>query len=175
MGVNGKGNGGSSPPRWLLVIQPGQEELYDVLRERLEGTEVHVVLDRRGRERRRGSLGPTMERRNTDRRRQRPMGLVARATSREAGAASAAVPARGASRTEAARAQENLTAHRCPTCSVMLELEMPRFPNPPARVDMEIGHVGASGQDSQHYAEIAAFTISGRILLSQRLPARVQR
>jgi hypothetical protein len=54
-------------------------------------------------------------------------------------------------------------------CAESVELELPRFPHPPARVEMEVGHSSGSGQ---HYAEIAAFTVSGRLILSQRVPAR---
>jgi hypothetical protein len=175
MNRNGHGTGSGSP-RWILVIQPAQRELFDLLQERLKGTDVQVILDRRERERRRGSLGPTMERRNTDRRRQRPVGMVAQASPSPARATAPAAerfaPQAGTARDEA------FTTQRCPTCAVVLELEMPRFPHPPARVDLEIGHVAANGhgQDgSNHYVEIAAFTISGRVILNQRLPARIQR
>ena len=182
MSVNGNGNGAGDPagaephqgPRWYLVLQPGQKALYDLLQARLAGSEVAVILDRRQRERRRGSFGPTMERRAVDRRRQRPIGMVA-----AAGAAAplvAPIPAGGrAVDAEAGRQPSTTASQRCPTCSVILEMELPRFPHPPARVDLEIGHVGTNGSDIQHYAEIAAFTVSGRILLSQRLPARSQR
>jgi hypothetical protein len=134
MGTNGNG-----PPRWYLVVKPDQRALYEVLRERLEGSGVEVVLERRSRERRRGSFGPAMDRRQTDRRRQRPIAHLA----------------------EAAR----------PTCASSVELEMPRFPHPPARVEMEVAHV-AAGSRNEHYVEIAAFTVSGRLILSQRVPGR---
>ncbi len=49
---------------------------------------------------------------------------------------------------------------------------MPRFPHPPARVEMEVGHLTGNGREGHHYVEIAAFTVSGRLLLSQRVPAR---
>ena len=36
---------------------------------------------------------------------------------------------------------------------------------------MEVAHVAGSVGD-EHYVEIAAFTVSGRMILSQRVPAR---
>jgi hypothetical protein len=37
---------------------------------------------------------------------------------------------------------------------------------------MEVAHVNGNNRDAQHYVEIAAFTVSGRMILSQRVPAR---
>ena len=164
MGTNG------SSPRWLLVIKPEQRELFDLLRERLDGSGLEVMLDRRRRERRRGSLGPGMDRRQTDRRRQRPVAHVAVAAAPED--ASHQPASTEPARVEAAPPREDALAQRCPTCAEAVELEMPRFPQPPARVEMEVGHLTGNGRDGHHYVEIAAFTVSGRLLLSQRVPAR---
>jgi hypothetical protein len=162
-GTNGSG------PRWFLVIKPEQHELYEILRERLNGSGVEVMLDRRRRERRRGSFGPGMDRRQTDRRRQRPLAHVAAAAGPGdvAHPPAAAAPARGR-----AAPRDDALAQRCPTCAEAVELELPRFPHPPARVEMEVGHVTGNGRDGHHYVEIAAFTVSGRLILSQRVPAR---
>ena len=167
MGENGTNGSG---PRWLLVIKPEQHELYEILRKRLGGSGVEVMLDRRRRERRRGSFGPGMDRRQTDRRRQRPVAHVAVAATPADAAHSPAsgAPARG----RAAPPREDALAQRCPTCAESVELEMPRFPHPPARVEMEVGHLTGNGRDGHHYVEIAAFTVSGRLILSQRVPAR---
>jgi hypothetical protein len=75
-------------------------------------------------------------------------------------------------RVQAAPPADNALAQRCPTCAEPVELEMPRFPHPPARVEMEVGHATGNGRDGHHYVEIAAFTVSGRLILSQRVPAR---
>ena len=153
-----------SAPHWYLVVKPDQHELFEVLKQRLEGSGVEVVLDRRHRERRRGSLGPTMDRRSTERRRQRPLALLS--TAKPKGPASPAKPEPQA----APRSQPSVAVtHRCPTCAEPVELELPRFPHPPARVEMEVEHGAGNGH---HYAEIAAFTVSGRLILSQRVPAR---
>ena len=157
-------------PRWYLVVKPDQRELYEALKERLEGSGVEVLLDRRYRERRRGSLGPTMDRRTVERRRQRPLALLsvaAASQSRRGGdRAGAARPA------AAPRPRDAAVTHRCPTCAEAVELELPRFPHPPARVEMEVGHATGNGRDGHHFVEIAAFTVSGRLILSQRVPAR---
>jgi hypothetical protein len=152
-------------PRWALVVKPQQEELFEVLRQRLEGSGVEVIVDRRSRERRRGSLGPAMDRRVTDRRRQRSLALVSMASSLEA----AVTPTAS---TPSARPSNVAVMQSCPTCLESVELKLPRFPHPPARVEIEIRHVAANGRDGHHYVEIAAFTVSGRLILSQRVPAR---
>ena len=160
-------NGNGTGPRWYLVVKPDQRELYETLKERLEGSGVEVLLDRRSRERRRGSLGPTMDRRTVERRRQRPLALLSVATAPQKAAESAA-----AQPAAAPRPRDVAVTHRCPTCAEAVELELPRFPHPPARVEMEVGHTTGNGRDGHHYAEIAAFTVSGRLILSQRVPAR---
>ena len=164
MDTNGSG------PRWLLVIRPEQRELFDHLQERLDGSGVEVVIDRPRRERRRGSFGPAMDRRQADRRRQKPVAHVAVAGVHEV--ASHQPAAKEPARIEALRPKEGALAQRCPTCAEAVELEMPRFPHPPARVEMEVDHLTGNGREGRHYVEIAAFTVSGRLLLSQRVPAR---
>jgi hypothetical protein len=111
-----------------------------------------------------------MDRRVTERRRQRPVAHVGVATPPEAAAASA--PEQDAPHVKAARPRADALAQTCPTCAEAVELELPRFPHPPARVEMEVGHLTGNGRDGHHYVEIAAFTVSGRLILSQRVPAR---
>jgi hypothetical protein len=112
-----------------------------------------------------------MDRRQNDRRRQRPVALLSQAAPPEL-ADARTVPAPAAGRAEAVRAQDAAVTQPCPTCASSIELEMPRFPHPPARVEMEVAHVAAGSRDAQHYVEIAAFTVSGRLILSQRVPGR---
>jgi len=159
-------------PRWFLVVKPEQGELLAILKERLKGSGVDVVLDRRSRERRRGSLGPAMDRRVTDRRRQRPIALLSVASVPEETPAPTQPGSEAAHRAATPGPQNGAVTHRCPTCAESVELELPRFPHPPARVDMEVGHTAGNGRDGHHYVEIAAFTVSGRLILSQRVPAR---
>jgi hypothetical protein len=164
MHANGTGS------RWYLIVKPDQRELYDVLKARLAGSGVEVLVDRRSRERRRGSLGPAMDRRSVERRRQRPIAVMSVATAPED---ARVAPAPAATAPGAARRLANVAVtHRCPTCAESVELELPRFPHPPARVEMEVSHATGNGRAGRHYAEIAAFTVSGRLILSQRVPAR---
>ena len=155
-------------PRWFLVVKADQGELLEILKERLDGSGVEVLLDRRSRERRRGSLGPAMDRRMTERRRQRAIALLSLAAPPEGLRPPQPEPGR---RNGAAVPQSAAVRHRCPTCAESVELELPRFPHPPHRVEMEVGHTSGNGRDA-HYVEIAAFTVSGRLILSQRVPAR---
>ena len=162
-----------SKPRWFLVVKPNEHALYEVLRQRLEGSGVEVLLDRRGRERRRGSLGPAMDRRQNDRRRPRPIALLSvAAVPADAAAVAQPAPAAAPTAARAASVRNGPVTHRCPTCAESIELELPRFPHPPARVEMEVGHANGAGRETQHYVEIEAFTVSGRLILSQRVPAR---
>ena len=161
------GKNGSGPTRWCLVVKPDQRDLFEILRERLDGSGVEVLVERRTRERRRGSFGPMMDRRQSDRRRQRPVALLSAAATTEV-----AVPVAAARSRPAASPSSQALTHPCPTCASSIELELPRFPHPPARVEMEVAHVAAGNRDAQHYVEIAAFTVSGRLILSQRVPAR---
>ena len=164
MGKNGNGR---------PVVPRGEARAasaVEVLRERLEGSGVEVVLERRSRERRRGSFGPTMDRRQTDRRRQRPVALLSKAAPPSWRMSAPCRPAADVPRRCAPRSAA--VTQPCPTCASSIELEMPRFPHPPARVEMEVAHVAAGSRDAQHYVEIAAFTVSGRLILSQRVPGR---
>jgi hypothetical protein len=164
METNGNGNG----PRWFLVVRADQHELLEILKGRLEGSGIEVLLDRRTRERRRGSFGPAMDRRGSERRRPRPIAQLSVAASpkEEVPAAEPLATSR-----RAASVRTGSITHRCPTCAESVELELPRFPHPPARVEMEVGHTSGNGRDA-HYAEITAFTVSGRLIVSQRVPAR---
>lgn len=139
---------------WLIVLQGNQRALYDALRASLKpDSPVTVMYDRRLRERRRGSDSPRGDRRRADRRQRRPSGwlyegeVVRIVESPAPGPAASAVPA----------------GRACAECGVELEFEMPRFPQPPARLEVETIHAGG-----QHFVEIHAFTATGRPLLSQR-------
>ncbi len=161
-------------PRWLVVVQPNQRDLYELLRQRLEGTAVTVLLDRRQRERRRGSAGQGMERRVGERRRRRSVAWLVPAGSPPPPQADARPSSPMAAATDR-RSAPTVGSQPCPTCAAFVELEMPRFPQTPARLEIEVGHVASAGRVAEHYAEIAAFTVSGRLLLSQRVPEKRRR
>lgn len=146
---------------WLIVLQPNQRALYEVLRKSLkEESPVTVIYDRRFRERRRGSVSSRSDRRRTDRRQRRPNGWLYEA---EIVRIVAAPPSREEAPGPRPASEPPLTSRACPDCGTELEFEMPRFPQPPARLDIEPIHAGL-----QHFVEIHAFTVTGRPLLSQR-------
>jgi hypothetical protein len=64
-------------PRWILIVQHHQRDLYRVLRQALAGTGVEVLYDRRVGQRRRTAAEPGAgEQRRADRRRPRPSAVV---------------------------------------------------------------------------------------------------
>ncbi len=148
--------GPAGRPRWILVVgREAPRPLYELLRERLEGSGVAVVLDRR--DRRAGAA--VGERRIAERRRDRPLAVLAEPGGAPLGAVGPAPDAASPPATE-----------QCPRCGVSLEFDLPRFPQAPARLEMQVAH--PDPRNGGHYVEIAAFTVSGRLLLSQRVPAR---
>jgi hypothetical protein len=153
-----------APLKWLIVVQPGQRDLYDVLRASLkEESPVAVIYERRIRERRRGSDSPRGDRRRSDRRQRRPSGWLYECEVLRVAEPAATADARPSAPPPAIRPSQS-----CPTCGIELEFEVPRFPQPPARLQIEAIHVGDRGTGAQHYVEIHAFTATGRPLLSQR-------
>ncbi len=146
-------------PRWLVVIPREQRELYERLRRSLQpDAPFHVILERRQGERRRGGgQTPGAERRRAARRQQQSVGAFFVAT---------IVRADGLPQTWPAGRDPTIVTAACPACYAMLTFELPRFPKPPARLDAELVHTAG-----QHYAEIQAFTVSGRPLLVQRVQA----
>src|SRR5262249_58842344 len=103
---------------WFLVLKADQQELLEILKGRLEGSGVEVLLDRRARERRRGSLGPAMDRRVSDRRRQRPIGQLSVVASPSA----ETVPEPDVPARRAASARHGSITHRRPTRTQSVEL-----------------------------------------------------
>jgi len=158
---------GPVPPRWVVVIPRNQPELFESLRRSLiENAPFRVILDRRERERRRGGgAADGNERRRADRRQRAPVGsfYVAAFTAVES-TPRAALPSAGHP------SDSPVVTTACPACWVGLTFELPRFPRPPARLEADVVHVGGP-KSAQHYAEIQAFTISGRPLLVQRVQA----
>jgi hypothetical protein len=146
-------------PRWLVVIPHEQKELYERLRRSLKaGAPFHVILERRRQDRRRSAgQSPDADRRRADRRQQRPVGSFFTATIMRGDG----IPPAGL-----AGGESTVVTAACPACYAMVTFELPRFPKPPARLDAELVHTSG-----QHYAEIQAFTVSGRPLLVQRVQA----
>lgn len=155
-----------SPVRWLIVVPRDQRELFVRLRQSLKAdAPFQVTLERRELERRQGGGGASgPERRRADRRQPRPVGQVY--VGAAVGEPAPALPPAAA----ALRGAPTLVTTACPGCLETLSFELPRFPRPPARLDADIVHVDGVGAP-QHYAEIQAFTVSGRPLLIGRVQA----
>ena len=146
-------------PRWVIIVQQDQGEVYEELRRRLEGTPVRVVLDRRQGERRR-DLDAARPRRGPDRRRGRPLAWLYPAV------------AESATGPPGPEASPGTVTDTCALCGASLEWELPRFPQPPARFEARVRHLGESLTDASHVVEVEAFTATGRPLLVHRAPAR---
>lgn len=148
-------------PRWLVIIPRDQRHLYESLRKGLKpDAPFHVILERRQGERRRSSGASAQgERRRAARRRQQPVGSFFVAT---------IVRAEAMTQPSPLGAGPTIVNAACPACYAMLSFELPRFPQPPARLDAEVVHSGGVG-GAQHYAEIQAFSVSGRPLLVGRI------
>jgi hypothetical protein len=139
-------------PRWLIVVEREQRELYELLRKSLRpDAPFDVVLDRRQGEQRSEAADGSQDRRRSNGAERAPIGLLFLRVSL-AGPVGATTLTRP-----------------CPDCDLMPAFEMPRFPQPPARLEAEVVHTGPARD--QHYADIYAFTVSGRSLLVQRVRA----
>jgi hypothetical protein len=145
-------------PRWIVVVQATQAELCAWLQERL-GDQALVLIERRDQDRRRETQRVGNERRLASRRQQR---FVARVY--EAAAVEGLQPEK-----EGGRALAALEAlARCAACGRLLTYELPRFPQAPARIDVEAVHLSPI----THAVDIRAVTRSGRLLVNQRVRAR---
>ena len=129
---------GSGSARWYLVVKPEQRELLEILRERLRGSGVEVVIERRSRERRRGSFGPVMDRRQNDRRRQRPVAFL-----NDADAAGIAEMTLGAGRDRAGTVMVITLGTGIGTA---LFVDGRLLPN------TELGHLEVRGKEAEHRA-----------------------
>jgi len=152
-------------PGWVVVVQSDQRDVYEHLRQQVDTAAFVPVLDRRHTERRR-DLDPSRPRHGPDRRRGRPVAWVYPAA---AGSPAGAGVGVGAAEAEAS---PSTVTDTCRLCGTILEWELPRFPQPPARLDTKVLHLGQALTDAGHAVEVEAFTASGRPILVHRAPAR---
>jgi hypothetical protein len=151
-------------PRWVIVAQVNRAEVYPALRRNFAGSAwVEVVLDRRRGERRQGTRPPAEERRLAGRRSadqdpaQTPaFRLAHRGDGFEAYEATAPVPG------------------RCPECGAMVSVEMPRFAEPPVRLEFTVVHETIQRERARHVVELQSFSATGRVLLASRMFARTR-
>jgi hypothetical protein len=63
---------------------------------------------------------------------------------------------------------------RCPECGALLSVEMPRFTEPPVRLELTVVHETIPPNRTRHTVELQSFSATGRVLLASRLLARTR-
>jgi hypothetical protein len=61
---------------------------------------------------------------------------------------------------------------QCPDCGVFVSLELPRFAEPPVRLELVLRHE-PTAHGVRHVGECQTMSATGRVLLSMRLVGRV--
>jgi hypothetical protein len=151
-------------PRWVIVTRVDRPEVVPALQRSFAGSAwVEVVVDRRRGERRHGTLQPARDRRLAGRRSadQDPAQRLAfRLALRGDGFETyeATGPAPG----------------RCPECGAMVSVELPRFAEPPFRLDLTVVHETITPDRARHVVELQSLSATGRVLLASRLFVRTR-
>jgi hypothetical protein len=149
-------------PRWVIVVRAGRPAVYARLRRHFAGTAwVEVVTDRRSMLPSGNGGDPTVERRRIERGR--------------GSATSAPVPVfRRAYREDDYEVYETTAPlmGRCPQCGRLVTMELPRFAEPPVRLELLVVHETISPATVRHVVEAQSLSATGRILLASRLLAR---
>jgi hypothetical protein len=154
---------GPDRARWTVVVRVDRPEVYTMLRRSFSGSSwVSVMVDRRYSERRRGGgSAPGSERRGGGR--------------RSSDRLPTQVPDfRLAHRGDGFDVYEAIgpESQRCPQCGVMVSVEMPRFTEPPARLELTVLHEAVPPDRTRHVVEVQSFTATGRVLMASRLFVR---
>jgi hypothetical protein len=63
---------------------------------------------------------------------------------------------------------------RCPQCGAMVSVEMPRFVEPPVRLDLTVVHEPIQPDRARHVVDLQSFSATGRVLLASRLFVRTR-
>ena len=156
--------------RWVIVADANRPETHPVLRRNFAGSAwVEVVVDRRQGdrrqgERRQGSRGQAP----TDRR-------LAGRRSMDRDAAQVP-PFRLAQQGDGFVVYEATTPvpGRCPQCGAIVSVEMPRFVEPPVRLDLTVVHESIQPDRARHVVDLQSFSATGRVLLASRLFVRTR-
>ncbi len=153
-------------PRWVIVAETDRPETYPVLRRNYAGSAwIEIVVDRRRLDRRQRSPGPAP----TDDRR-----LAGR---RSMDRDPAQVPAFRLAHQGEGFAVYEATAPvpvRCPECGAMVSVEMPRFPEPPVRLELTVVHEPIQPDRARHVVDLVSFSATGRVMLASRLFVRTR-
>jgi hypothetical protein len=151
-------------PRWVIVTRVDRPEVYPALQRSFAGSAwVEVVVDRRRGERRHGPTQRTGGQRLAGRRsadqhpaQTPPFRLAHRGDGFEAYEATGPAPG------------------RCPECGAMVSIELPRFAEPPFRLDLAVVHETIPPDRARHMVEMQSFSATGRVLLTTRMFVRTR-
>ena len=136
--------------RWVIVVRADRPEKYAALRRNFAGSKwVDVVVDRRGAQpdQDRGRAPGTERRVSAFRRAHRSADFeIYEATAPLAG--------------------------RCPQCEETLSVELPRFAEPPVRLEISVVHENVPPDRARHAVDLKSLSATGRVLLASRLFAR---
>jgi len=150
-----------------MVVPVGRPDTYAALRRRFARSPwVDVVMDRRRGERRQDTEPtPPVERRVAKRRKT--------ADSVPASDSAAAPAFRLAHRGDDWEVYEATGPESgpCPECRVLVSVELPRFVDPPVRLELVVRHE-ATPAAARHVVELQSFSPTGRVLLAIRLAGR---
>ena len=147
-------------PRWTIVARADRPEVFAALRRSFVGSVwVQVVVDRRRGQRRRSDDSPP----GTERR-----GVGRRTADRPPTQASEFRLAHRGDGFEVYEAMGPVSG-RCSQCGAILGIELPRFTEPPARLELTVVHEAIGRDGGRHVVEMQSFSATGRVLLASRL------
>jgi hypothetical protein len=151
--------------RWVIVVPVDRPDAYESLRRSFARSAwVDVVMDRRrGQSGAAAGAGAPVDRRTVGHRSTLPD------PTREP-------PFRLAHRGDGCEVYESTgpEAGRCPECAALVSVELPRFVEPPVRLELIVRHEPIPADRSRHVVELQSFSPTGRVLLATRLAGRVR-
>jgi hypothetical protein len=146
----------------MIVARGDRPEVYSGLQRSFSRSRwVGVIVERRRGQRRQGAQVPAVERRLGGR----------RSDDRH----SAQTPAyRLAHRGDGFEVFEaaGVETAECPQCGAVVSIELPRFAEPPVRLEIRVVHESGPLRRARHLAELESLSPTGRVLLATRLVAR---
>lgn len=152
-------------PRWVMVVPMHLPDTYTALRRRFARSPwVNVVIDRRRGERRPDLGGaPTVDRRQTTR----------RGAQCDPSTESGFLLAHHVDGSDVYESQAPESGH-CPQCRALVSVDLPRFGNPPVRLELIIRHESTSTEPGavRHIVELQSFSATGRVLVATRFAGR---
>ncbi len=146
------------------MVRAGDPTLYAAVGRRFAAAPwVAVIQDRRRGARRQAGDAPPVERRLVDRRTDQADSVQPRThrlSQRQPGVA-------------VYELMDLEASTDCPRCGTTVWFEMPRFGEPPLRLQLQVDHEDVAPRHSRHVVALEAFGATGRSLVSFRAVARV--